>query len=83
MLGRLGRLAYLIAAVEQAHIHNLPNQVEKVDAREFHEAGAEKNVIMDVIDTDGQIGKPDFGGVRLKLHPGWMGGRWLGTRFQH
>jgi hypothetical protein len=38
---------------------------------------------MDVIDADGQIGEPDFGGVRLKLHPGWMGGRWRGTRFQH
>src|SRR5579862_3896839 len=38
---------------------------------------------MDVIDADGQIREADFGGVRLKLHPGWMGGRWRGTRFQH
>jgi hypothetical protein len=38
---------------------------------------------MDVVDANSQVGEADFGGVRLKLHPGRMGGRWRGTRFQH
>ncbi len=40
MLGGLGRLASFIAPVEEAHVDDLPNQVEKVGARQFHETRA-------------------------------------------
>ena len=72
VFGRAGLLARLVLAVEQTDVDRLANQIEQIFARKFDEARAEKNVIMDVVDPDGQIGEPDFGGVRLKLHPGGM-----------
>ena len=56
MLGRAGLLAVAFA-VDQADVDGLANQVEQVLAREFDEARAQKNVIMDVVDADGQVGR--------------------------
>ena len=64
-----------ILAVEEADIDGLANQIEQVFSREFDESGAEKNVIMDVVNAQSEIRQADFGGVRLQLHPGRMGGR--------
>ena len=41
-------------------------------AGEFHEARAEENVIMDVVNPERKIGQPNFGGIRLELHPRGM-----------
>ena len=81
MLGR-SRL-FAVLAVDQRHVDGLPNQVQQVFPRKFDEPGAEKNVIMDVVRAQGEVRKPDFGGVRLELHPGRMGEIRRNSRFGH
>ena len=83
--GVLRRAARLLAilAVGQRQVDRLPNQIEKILAAKFEELGAQIDVIMDVVDAERQLLEPDFGGVGLELHPGWMGGRWRSADFRH
>src|SRR5215469_2572620 len=75
--------ALLLPAVQQADVDHLPQQIQQVLASEFDEFRAQENVVMNVINTESEVGKPDFGGVRLKLHPAWMGRGLRDTRFRH
>jgi hypothetical protein len=61
-----------VLAIDQTDVHPLSNQVEQILAREFDEARAKKDVIMDVVDAECQVGQLDFGEVRFKLHPRGM-----------
>jgi hypothetical protein len=38
---------------------------------------------MDVVETHHKVFQVNLGGVRLKLHPGWMGGEGDDSRFGH
>ena len=58
-------LAVFVLPIEQVDVDGLADQVSQILAREFHKARAEKNVVMNVVDPEGQIGQPDFGGVGL------------------
>ena len=73
MLRRAGLLA--VFPVKQADVDRLPDQVQQIFSRKIHEARAQKNVIMNVVNAQRQVAQPNFGGVRLQLHPGRMGGR--------
>ena len=55
--------------VSQPDVHGLADQIEQVLLREIDELRAEKDVIMDVVDAEGQTRQADFGGIRLQLHP--------------
>ena len=73
----------LAVPVNQADIYGLAHQVLQIFADKIHKSRAQKNVIMDVVNPNGQVVEPDFGGVRLQLHPCWMGGRRRNMRFGH
>ena len=61
----------------------LADEVEEVLSGELDEARAEKDVIMDVVDSQRKVREADFGGVRLQLHLCGMGGRKRGWGFGH
>ena len=66
--------ALLVLPVDEADVDGLTNEIEQIFSRKIDEAGAQKNVIMDVVNAQGQIRQPNFGGIRLKFHPGGMRG---------
>ena len=81
MLRRRGLLQIL--AVEQRHVHRLPDQIQQIFPRKFHEQRAQEDVIMDVVDAQRKAAQANIGGVRLKLHPGRMDGGWHNSGVGH
>src|ERR1700746_454853 len=66
--------ALLILPIDEVDVDGLANEIEQIFSRKIDEAGAQKNVIMDVVNAQGQTRQPDFGGISLKFHPGGMRG---------
>src|ERR1700726_237852 len=79
----LRRARLLAVTINQANVYGLPHQVQQIFPCEFHETRTQINVIMDVVNTDGYVIKPNFGGIRLELHPGRMGRRRCYVSFGH
>jgi hypothetical protein len=45
----------LILAVDKADVHGLPYEIEQVFSGKINKSRAQKNVIMDVVDAEGEI----------------------------
>ena len=79
--GMLGRARRAMLVVGQSKIDRVARHIQNVCAGEFDETGTQKHVVMNVIEPHRQMRESDFGGVRLKLHPGRMDKRQNGSGF--
>ena len=81
MFGRAGLLA--VFAVEEVDVDGLADEVAEIFFTEFVEARTEEDVVVNVVNADGESAEANFGGVRLELHPGRMGIGDGGAQFDH
>ncbi|MGA8034382.1 MAG: hypothetical protein WA823_21210 [Candidatus Acidiferrales bacterium] len=83
--GSVFRRAGLLAvfAIKEIYVDGLAHQVAEVLFAEFGKARAQEHVIMNVVDADAESAETDFGGIRLQLHPGRMGGGTDGANVGH
>src|SRR6185437_2794335 len=80
---RRGGLPILFLAVQQVHVHRLPDQIQQIFPRELRKSRAQEDVIVYVVYSEREVRQANFGGVRLKLHLRRMGGRNRDWGFGH